>query len=36
MLIKCITVGEIKVPLKVPFKTAMRNVTELHDLVLRI
>lgn len=36
MLIKRITVGEIKVPLKVPFKTAIRNVTEVHDLVISI
>ena len=36
MLIKRITVGEIKVPLKVPFKTALRTVNEVHDLVLII
>lgn len=36
MLIKRITVGEIKVPLKVPFKTAVRSVNEVHDLVLTI
>lgn len=36
MLIKRITVGEIKVPLKVPFKTAVRTVTEVHDLVICI
>ncbi len=36
MLIARITVGEVKVPLKVPFKTAMRSVNELHDLVLII
>lgn len=36
MLIKRITVGEIKVPLKVPFKTAVRSVTEVHDLVIMI
>ena len=36
MLIKLITVGEIKVPLKVPFKTAVRSVTEVHGLVIRI
>lgn len=36
MLIKRITVGEIKVPLKVPFKTALRRVDEVHDLVLMI
>ena len=36
MLIKRITVGEIKVPLKVPFKTAIRSVTEVHDLVLMV
>ena len=36
MLIKRITVGEINVPLKVPFKTAMRSVTEVHDLVILI
>lgn len=36
MLIQRITVGEIKVPLKVPFKTALRTVTDVHDLVLII
>ncbi|OQW90029.1 MAG: dipeptide epimerase [Rhodoferax ferrireducens] len=36
MLIKRLTVGEIKVPLKVPFKTAVRSVTEVHDLVIQI
>lgn len=36
MLIKRITVGELKVPLKVPFKTALRSVTEVHDLVIKI
>ena len=36
MLIQRITVGEVKVPLKVPFKTAQRSVNELHDLVLII
>jgi len=36
MLIKRITVGEIRVPLKVPFKTAVRSVTEVHDLVIKI
>ncbi len=36
MLIKRITVGEVKVPLKVPFKTALRRVDEVHDLVLMI
>ena len=34
MLINRITVGEVKVPLKVPFKTALRTVNEVHDLVL--
>ncbi len=34
MLIKRITVGEVIVPLKVPFKTALRTVNELNDLVL--
>jgi len=36
MLIKRITVGEIKIPLKVPFKTALRSVKEVHDLVFII
>lgn len=36
MLIKRITVGEVKVPLKVPFKTALRRVDEVHDLVLMV
>lgn len=36
MKIQRITVGEIKVPLKVPFKTAVRKVNEVHDLVLII
>jgi len=36
MLIQRITVGEVKVPLKVPFRTALRTVNELHDLVLII
>lgn len=36
MLIKRITVGEIKVPLKVPFKTALRTVTDVNDLVFII
>jgi L-alanine-DL-glutamate epimerase-like enolase superfamily enzyme len=36
MHIERITVGEVKVPLKVPFKTALRTVTEVHDLVLII
>ena len=36
MLIQRITVGEIKLPLKVPFKTALRTVTDVHDLVLII
>jgi L-Ala-D/L-Glu epimerase len=36
MHIKSITVGEIKVPLKVPFKTAVRTVSEVHSLVLII
>jgi len=35
-LITRITVGEIRLPLKVPFKTALRTVTEVHDLVLII
>lgn len=34
MHIQRISVGEIKVPLKVPFKTALRTVTDVHDLVL--
>jgi L-Ala-D/L-Glu epimerase len=33
MKIKSITAGEIKVPLKVPFKTAVRTVTEVHSLI---
>jgi L-alanine-DL-glutamate epimerase-like enolase superfamily enzyme len=33
-LITKITVGEIRLPLKVPFKTALRTVNEVHDLVL--
>ena len=36
MKIQRITVGEIKLPLKVPFKTAVRTVNEVHDLVLII
>ncbi|MBP8286300.1 MAG: dipeptide epimerase [Rhodoferax sp.] len=36
MLINHITVGEVKTPLKVPFKTALRRVDEVHDLVLMI
>jgi L-alanine-DL-glutamate epimerase-like enolase superfamily enzyme len=36
MLIQRIAVGEIKLPLKVPFKTALRTVTDVHDLVLII
>ena len=36
MLITRITVGEIKVPLKSPFKTAVRSVNEVHDLVIKI
>ncbi len=36
MLIQRISVGEIRVPLKVPFKTALRSVTDVHDLVLTI
>jgi len=36
MLIQHITVGEIRLPLKVPFKTALRTVTDVHDLVLII
>jgi o-succinylbenzoate synthase len=36
MKIQRITVGEIKLPLKVPFKTAVRTVHEVHDLVLII
>ena len=36
MKIQRITVGEIRLPLKVPFKTALRHVTEVHDLVLII
>jgi L-Ala-D/L-Glu epimerase len=34
--IRGIQVGEIKVPLKVPFKTAVRKVTEVHSLVIVI
>ena len=34
MLITRITVGEVKIPLKVPFKTALRTVSQVHDLVL--
>ena len=34
MKIKRITVAETKTPLKVPFKTAVRTVTEVHELVL--
>ena len=34
MQIKRITVGEILVPLKVPFKTALRSVSDVHDLIL--
>jgi o-succinylbenzoate synthase len=36
MLIQRMTVGEITLPLKVPFKTALRTVTDVHDLVLII
>ncbi len=36
MLIQRITVGQIRLPLKVPFKTALRTVTDVHDLVLII
>jgi o-succinylbenzoate synthase len=36
MLIQRISVGEIKLPLKVPFKTALRTVTDVNDLVLII
>lgn len=36
MKIKSITTGEIKVPLKVPFKTAVRTVDVVHSLVLII
>ena len=36
MLIQRITVGEIKLPLKVPFKTALRTVTDVNDLVIII
>jgi o-succinylbenzoate synthase len=36
MLIQRITVGEITLPLKVPFKTALRTVTDVNDLVLII
>jgi L-alanine-DL-glutamate epimerase-like enolase superfamily enzyme len=36
MLIKRLTVGEVKVPLKVPFKTALRSVNEVHELVIFI
>jgi o-succinylbenzoate synthase len=36
MLIQRITVGDITLPLKVPFKTALRTVTHVNDLVLII
>lgn len=36
MLITRITAGDLHVPLKVPFKTALRSVTEVHTLVLTI
>lgn len=36
MLIQRITVGEIRLPLKLPFKTALRTVNHVHDLVLII
>jgi L-Ala-D/L-Glu epimerase len=36
MNIKKISVGETKVPLKQPFKTALRTVNEVHSLVLII
>ncbi len=36
MLIQSISVGEIRLPLKVPFKTALRTVSHVHDLVLII
>lgn len=36
MKIKKIHAGEIKVPLKTPFKTAVRTVTHMHSLVLCI
>ena len=36
MKIKQIQAGEIKVPLKTPFKTAVRTVTHMHSLVLRV
>jgi len=36
MLLHRITVGEVKVPLKTPFKTAVRSVNEVHDLVIKI
>ncbi len=36
MLIQRITVGDISLPLKVPFKTALRTVTHVNDLVLII
>jgi L-alanine-DL-glutamate epimerase-like enolase superfamily enzyme len=36
MLITRITVGEVKIPLKVPFKTALRTVSQVHDLVLMV
>jgi L-Ala-D/L-Glu epimerase len=36
MIIKKITVGESKVPLKVPFKTAVRTVTDVHSLIFMI
>jgi L-Ala-D/L-Glu epimerase len=36
MKITRITAGEIEVPLKVPFKTAVRTVTHVHSLVLKV
>ncbi len=36
MRIKKIELGEIKVPLRTPFKTALRTVDSVHDLVVRI
>jgi L-Ala-D/L-Glu epimerase len=36
MNIQSITIGEIKVPLKVPFKTAVRTVTDMHSIVIII
>lgn len=36
MILTRITAGEVKVPLKVPFKTALRSVDHVHSLVITI